>query len=322
MKKILNIVIIFFMLLSCTALHGNSIEYVERKTKEIKIEKVNSEKWLNFLYNNPFGRATTNLIVKRKFLTEYYGKYMNTTNSAKKISKFIEKYDINMEESEKKADEFKTFNEFFYRKLKKDARPIDNNKYSVVSPADGKILVFSKISDIDGLYVKGVKFNLSEFLKDKKLVSEYENGSIAIVRLAPTDYHRVHFPYNGKISKTKLINGVYYSVSPISLKKISNVLWENKREISRLETNSSIGDILIIEVGATMVGGIKQTYVPNTYVQKGQEKSYFYFGGSTVILIFKENCIKFDEDLLKNTQKKLETTVRVGEKIASSIIME
>lgn len=71
-----------------------------------------------------------------------------------------------------------------------------------------------------------------------------------------------------------------------------------------------------------MVGGIKQTYVPNTYVQKGQEKSYFYFGGSTVILIFKENCIKFDEDLLKNTQKKLETTVRVGEKIASSIIME
>lgn len=315
MKKILSIISIILINVSCNTLDNEPIKYIDRNSGETLIEKVPAEKFMKFLYTNPFGKANLDVLIKRKTLTSIYGKIMDSPMSKKKIKKFVEDYDIDMTESEKTVDEFKTFNEFFCRKLKKSARPINQDKNSIISPADGKILVFSKISDIDGLYIKGIKFELKKFLNDDKLENEYRNGSIAIIRLAPSDYHRVHFPYDGKISKSKLINGVYYSVSPIAHKSVPNIFWENKREISKLSTDK-IGDILIIEVGATMVGGIHQSYISDSYVKKGNEKSYFYFGGSTVILIFKENSITFDTDLLENTKKKLETKIFMGEKIA------
>lgn len=319
MKKLIILNIFLLSLLSCSFLNENEIKYINRKTGKIEIEKVAGEKWIKFLYKNPLGKVSLNTLIKRKYISEYYGKYMDTPKSKSKIKKFIKDLDIDMKDSEKNVDEFKTFNEFFYRKLKKGSRIIDQNKNSIVSPADGKILVFEKISDVGTLYIKGTKFELNKFVDDEKIAKKYENGSIAIVRLSPSDYHRVHFPYDGQASETNLINGVYYSVSPIAISEIPSIFWENKREISILKTKSPLDDIIIIEVGASMVGGIKQTYIPNEYVKKGDEKSYFYFGGSTVILLFKKNTVKFSKDLINNTKNKLETKVYMGEKIANVI---
>lgn len=231
------------------------------------------------------------------------------------IPKFVEELEINMDESEKNIDEFVSFNDFFYRKLKKDSRKINFNENVFVSPSDGKILVFNNILSINDLYIKGKKFSLEKFLNDFKMYEKYKNGMMAIVRLSPKDYHRVHFPSDGYISKSKPINGYYYSVSPIAVKNNLNIFFENKREISELKTKN-FGDVLLIEVGATMVGGIKQIYKENSFIKKGDEKSYFYFGGSTIILLFEENKIKFDNDLLENTLNNLETTIKFGEKIA------
>lgn len=294
------------------------IEYIERKTGEIKVEKVPGEKYLKFLYYNPLGELPLNLVVKKKFLTEYYGKKMDKPESVKKIPSFIEQADINIAEAKKRVEEFKSFNDFFYRELKEGARTVDYRENVLASPADGKILAFENLDREKEFYIKGDKFTLEEFFADKKLANKYKNGVFMIIRLAPIDYHRFHFPADGEISESKLIDGVYYSVSTHAIKKNFRILCENKREYSILKTEK-FGDIAMFEVGATMVGGIKQSYKSNSYVKKGEEKGYFYFGGSTCVLVFERGKVKIDEDLLENTKKGIETKVYMGEKIGISL---
>lgn len=294
------------------------IEYIERKTGEIKVEKVPGEKYLKFLYYNPLGELPLNLVVKKKFLTEYYGKKMDKPESVKKIPSFIEQADINIAEAKKRVEEFKSFNDFFYRELKEGARTVDYRENVLASPADGKILVFENLDIEKEFYIKGDKFTLEEFFADKELANKYKNGVFMIIRLAPIDYHRFHFPVDGEISESKLIDGVYYSVSTHAIKKNFRILCENKREYSILKTEK-FGDIAMFEVGATMVGGIKQSYKSNSYVKKGEEKGYFYFGGSTCVLVFERGKVKIDEDLLENTKKGIETKVYMGEKIGISL---
>ena len=134
--------------------------------------------------------------------------------------------------------------------------------------------------------VKGDKFSLEEFFRDKELAKKYEDGVFVIIKLAPVDYHRFHFPADGNISESKLIDGWYYSVSTHAVKQNFRIFCENKREYSILKTEK-FGDIAMFEVGATMVGEITQTYKANSFVNKGDEKGYFYFGGSTCILVLK-----------------------------------
>jgi len=110
------------------------------------------------------------------------------------------------------------------------------------------------------------------------------------------------------------INGYYYSVSPYAIKDNFKIFCDNKREITTLETEN-YGDVIISEIGATMVGGIEQTYIPNRDVKKGEEKGYFTFGGSSVLLLFEPGKIKIDNDILENTKKGYETKVSMGEKI-------
>ncbi|MGL6170084.1 MAG: phosphatidylserine decarboxylase, partial [Fusobacteriaceae bacterium] len=157
-----------------------------------------------------------------------------------------------------------------------------------------------------------------DFLKDDKLASQYEGGTLVIVRLAPVDYHRFHFPADGVINKTKKIEGYYYSVSTHAIRKNFRIYCENKREYSILKTQK-FGNILMCDIAATMVGGIKQTYTPNSEVKKGNEKGYFYFGGSTTIMLFEKDKIQIDKDLIENSLNGIETKIYMGEGIGVSL---
>ena len=292
------------------------IKYIERKTGEIKVEKVMGEKALEFLYYNPFGKLALETVVKRKFLSDWYGKKMSKPESKEKIKSFIEEMEINMKDYKRPVEDYKNFNDFFYRELKDGARIIDFDEDVIISPADGKILAYENIKEVDKFFVKGSEFTLEEFFNDKELARKYENGTLVIVRLAPADYHRFHFPVDGEISETKKIEGNYYSVSTHAIRTNFKIFCENKREFAILKTQK-FGDIAMADIGATMVGSIVQTYVPNTFVRKGQEKGYFLFGGSTCILIFEKDKIQIDEDILENTKNKIETRIYMGEKFAN-----
>jgi phosphatidylserine decarboxylase len=289
-----------------------NIKYIDRKTGQQKTEDVPGKGMLKWLYNSTSGKVALHLLVKRKIVSVAGGWFMDSRLSARRVQEFVTKNNINLNECQiTEAKEFQTFNQFFCRKLKTGARPIGQN---IVSPADGKTLAFQSLNDVSSFFVKGVEFTVSNFLQDEKLAQKYNDGAMLIVRLAPADYHRFHFPADGKISESQPINGYYFSVSPLALKKSLEIFCQNKREYSILSTLNH-GEILISEIGATMVGGITQTYISNSEIKKGNEKGYFSFGGSTLVLLFEKGKITFDKDLLQNTQKGLETAVKMGEDI-------
>ena len=292
------------------------IKYINRSTGEIEIERPPAEGLMKFLYGNTFGKMAVLPIAKQKIVTQRYGKMMDKPKSVKRIQPFVDVLKIDMTESKKSVSEFTSFNDFFYRELKSDARVI---KEGLVSPGDGRVLAFENVSEVNSFYVKGKKFTLKGFLKDDELVEKHKNDAMVIVRLAPNDYHRYHFPFSGVASVSKPIRGSYYSVSPIALKaNFTKVFCENKKEICTLSTETA-GDILVIPVGATMVGSLNSTYEANTLVHKGQEMGYFAFGGSTVVLLFDATRFKIDQDLLKNTKNQLETYLKMGDSLGSEV---
>jgi phosphatidylserine decarboxylase len=313
-KKRWGIILLLLALIISLAFYPlkpqNPIQYYERESRQIKTEKVAGEKWLVWLYYNPIGEATLWALAKRKLVSSIYGNMMDRTSSAKKIHPFIEAFDIDMSVAQKQ--EFNNFNQFFTRKLKADARPIDTSSTVVVSPADGKILAYADISNSDFI-IKGYRFDVSTFLDNPDLAQKYHDGALLIIRLAPADYHRFHFPVSGNVSPNKKIDGDYYSVNPFALRKKAEIFCLNKREYTIL-SNPLFGDVVMAEVGATMVGSIEQTF-KGSYANKGEEKGYFKFGGSTVVLLFKKSKIQIDEDLLIHTAKGYETTVKMGERI-------
>lgn len=287
------------------------IKYIERTTGEVKIEKVMGEFWLSWLYNNPLGKLSLHTLAKRKMVSDWYGKKMDNPKSVEKIPDFVEEYNIDLSITQKQ--EFDSFNDFFYRELKPKARPINNDTSVLISPADGKIFVYENIDKQDFI-VKGYRFDLKEYLQNDKLAQKYAGGSLLIIRLCPTDYHRYHFPLTGTVGEQINIDGDYYSVNPIAIKNKVELFCMNKRTFTELQT-PYFGDVIYSEVGATMVGSIIQTY-NGSQVEKGDEKGYFKFGGSTVILIFEKGKLKIDNDLIENTNRGLETEVKMGEKIS------
>lgn len=291
-----------------------NIKYINRKTGKIQTETPPAEGLLTFLYDNPFGKTAILPLVKRKFISELYGRKMNKPSSVKKIQAFVEQLNIDMTESKKTISDFTSFNHFFYRELKPETRPIGQG---FVSPGDGKLIAFENINEIHHFFVKGRKFTLTDFLQDSELAEKFKNSSLLILRLAPNDYHRFHFPYNGVPTQIQKIKGSYYSVSPYAVfSNFTRVFCENKREYCILKTPDK-ENIIIAPVGAAMVGGIIETYKPNTSIKKGDEMGYFTFGGSSIVLLVNKNKLKIDADILKNTKNKIETFVRMGEKIAN-----
>ncbi|MBU3179000.1 phosphatidylserine decarboxylase [Clostridium estertheticum] len=290
------------------------IKYYNRKQNKYEIEKVAGEKYLNWSYSSPSGKGLVELLLKKKLFSKLYGYYCDTNMSSKKIKNFIKVLDIDMSMYAKSYNEYSSFNEFFIRSLKPGARIIDKNDNILISPCDGKISAYENVNLNKIVQIKGFTYSLKELLQDDKIYSLYDEGTCLIFRLCPTDYHRFHFIDNGVCAGTTKIKGHYYSVNPVALKNINKLFCQNKREWSVFHSDN-FGDTIYMEVGATCVGTIIQSYSKDSRVIKGNEKGYFKFGGSTVIILFKKNAVKIDDNLLLQTQLGFETAVLMGEKI-------
>ena len=298
---------------------NGEIRYMDRSEGKLKTETIYGERALRWVYGNPLGRMAQWLLIRRWIVSAYYGRKMDELESCSRIKPFIKKYCLDESEFAECASEYLSFNEFFYRKLKPESRPVDEAVDSIIFPADGRHMAFANISSENNFFVKGQEFDLTQFLGDADLAKRYEGGSMLLSRLCPVDYHRFHFPCAGKAGIPRLINGWLYSVNPIALITRPTIFWENKRVVTSLESNN-FGQVQVVEVGATMVGGITQTYIPEEQVAKGEEKGYFAFGGSSVVILFEKDRIRFDPDLLENTSNGYETYTRFGERVGQSFI--
>ncbi|RDB27430.1 Phosphatidylserine decarboxylase proenzyme 3 [Hypsizygus marmoreus] len=250
-----------------------------------------------------------------KSLSIKQGIKYDAPESALDIPTFIEFHGLKVEEILDPLDSFKTFNEFFYRKLKPSARPIEkpDDPYRLVSAADCCLMTFATIDDATHLWIKGREFTVARLVGDayKDQAERYTGGALAIFRLAPQDYHRYHSPVEGKIGPMTVISGEYYTVNPQAIRSSLDVYGENVRKIVPIDS-PHFGRVMAVCIGAMMVGSIKTTVQEGEYVLRGQEFGYFAFGGSTIVLLFEKDAVEWDEDLLINGRASLETLVRVG----------
>lgn len=294
------------------------IQYYNRKTGQYEIEKVAGDKYLTWLYSSPVGMTMLEMLVKKKFFSRLYGKYCDSKLSAKKVPKFIKEFQIDMSVCENQSANFNNFNDFFVRKVTAEGRPVDMAPDAFISAADGRLTVFDNI-DLDELVqVKGLTYSFKELLGTSDLNSTFDKGICMILRLCPTDYHRFHFVDSGVCGETNKLKGSYYSVNPVALNKKEKLFCQNKREWSLFQSDN-FGKILYLEVGATCVGTIIQSYNPDKRIVKGDEKGYFKFGGSTVIMFLEKNKVQIDSDILEQSKLGYETKVNFGEKIGVKV---
>lgn len=290
------------------------IEYVNRVTGETESEVVMGDALIRFAYNTACGRSLWGFLFNHAFLSRCMGCYFSSRLSKWQIRRFIRDLHIDTEEAKRPVEKYGSFNTFFARKLKPGTRPFEPSEKSLSSPADGRLLAYENLSPDSPIPVKGANRTLNHLCEATLPSGQY---SVIIVRLCPADYHRYHFPcFCHKVGKALRIAGKYHSVNPTALMRHPNLLVENTRAITVLES-STFGTFRYIEVGAFGVGSIVDTAGPGPY-PKMSEKGYFLFGGSTVILIFDSNRLAIDADLLENTAEGLETRVRAGNEIGSA----
>lgn len=261
---------------------------------------------LRFLYKNPIGRMFLKILVQPMF-SVIGGVVLDSSLSIPYIKSFIKNNQIQMDRYVEKK--YRSFNDFFKRELINypDTQALDVNTF--YSPCDGKLSVYP-ITEQQSFYIKKSEYRIKDLLQDDALAQEYMNGTMLIFRLTPDDYHHYHYFDNGTVRKQQKIKGVLHTVRPISLEQ-ENVYIRNSREVTVMETEH-FGLVSQVEVGALLVGKIVNLK-DSGHFEAFEKKGYFEFGGSTIILLFKENQVNVLPELIKNTQNDQESIVKLGD---------
>ena len=243
------------------------------------------------------------------------GRKYDDPASASQIQDFINFHRLDMSEVLQPIEKFRNFNEFFYRALTPDARPCSapNDPKIVVSPADCRSVVFDRMDDATSIWVKGREFSVERLLGNAYPddAARYRNGAVGVFRLAPQDYHRFHIPVDGVMGEPKTIEGEYYTVNPMAIRSALDVYGENVRVLVPIDSVAH-GRVMVVCVGAMMVGSTIITRKAGEKVSRAEELGYFKFGGSTLLVLFEEGVINFDKDLVDNSKGPLETLVRIN----------
>ncbi|KAF9219791.1 hypothetical protein BS17DRAFT_804294 [Gyrodon lividus] len=255
------------------------------------------------------------------------GKIYDSPESVKNIPSFINTYKLSLDELlEPNIRHYKNFNEFFYRRLKPDARPVENaeDPDALCSAADCRLVVYPTVDLARRFWIKGDEFSIPALLNldpSDPMCLEFDGGALAIFRLAPSDYHRFHSPVDATIRRKPIdVPGQYYTVNPQAVNEANlDVLTRNKRSVLYMDHTQSGKTIAFVAIGALLVGSIVWTVNENATVKRGDELGYFAYGGSTVVAIFPRGFITFDEDLVKHSapassdgKGAVETLMKVG----------
>jgi len=292
--------------------HPPILVWDRKQDREIE-EQVYGEGGVRFMYANPFGRGLGDALLSRRWFSQGYGWLQSRAWSGRKVEPFIARYGIPMEEYE--PGPFPTFNDFFIRRFREGARPIVKDPRVMAAFAEARYLAWTSIEDDHTFPVKGEHLSASSLMDSEERARDFIGGPLLLARLCPVDYHRFHYPDDGRVLDSYRAHGAYHSVNPVALKAKSDVLATNERHISILET-ANFGKLAYIEVGAMCVGKIVQSHEGASF-ERGDEKGYFLFGGSTVVVLGEPGRWKPDAEILRQTEQKRETLIRLGEPVAT-----
>ena len=263
-----------------------------------------------------YGCAAGRLLLKpltAPGLSRLAGRFLSTKLSCVFIKPFIKSNRIDMSQFE--PVEYASYNDFFSRRIREEARTVDMDPEHLISPADSKLTALP-VTENGRFTLKHTEYTVGSLLKDPALASGYVGGWALIFRLTVDDYHRYCYICDGEKEANIRIPGVLHTVNPIANDHYP-IYKENSREYSILHSET-FGAILMMEVGALLVGRIVNHH-QQARVTRGEEKGYFQFGGSTVVLLLEPGVAELDEDILQNSRENIETIVRMGEKIGVAL---
>ena len=255
-----------------------------------------------------YGHALTRMLL-RPFLSpavsDICGKFLSTRLSRRIIPSFVKRNHIDLGIYEKQ--EFDSYNAFFTRKIKAEQRPINEQKNILISPSDGKVTAYP-ITQKGRFWIKHTQYSAAQLLKDERLAERYMGGWIYVIRLTVDDYHRYCYVADGRKSRQRKIRGVLHTVNPVA-NDYYPIYKMNSREYCLLKTKE-LGTILLMEVGALMVGKINNHEEDSAQVKRGDEKGMFEFGGSTIVVMTEPGMAEPDKDIIHNTKAQAETLVK------------
>lgn len=289
------------------------MKYRDRRGNEFE-QTTGQDEFLKKAYGSALGRGFMKFLALPVF-SKLSRLFLGSRFSAAFVPRFAERNDIDIFDYENR--EYNSFNEFFIRRIKPGRRRIDAGKNIIVAPSDGKVSAY-EITNSSTFVVKNSVYTVESLLRDSKLAKRYQGGTALIIRLTPDDYHRYCYCTDGIKSHDREIHGMLSTVNPV-INKYIPVYKENSRKYCMIRTKE-LGDVIQMEVGAMLVGRISNLHTySRRLVLKGEEKGYFEFGGSTIILLLEKGKAAAAEDLLLNTSEGFETKVLQGETIAAKI---
>lgn len=283
-------------------------------------ELVYGDKMVEWLYKSSSGKVFSEVLVK-PWISQIYGALQSTTISRKKVAPFVKEFKIQLddylpEEGRNSIDPYSSFNQFFIRRFKSGKRPFPIALNELGAPAEARYFAYDSIRDDELIPVKGKYLNAPLLLANAKWQDMFKDGPCLLARLCPVDYHRYHYPDQGKVLDHYPVHGKLHSVNPLALKEKEDIFATNERVVTILETKN-FGKLAYVEVGAIMVGKIIQSGSLQNF-NRGDEKGYFLFGGSTVIILGEKGKWSPSADMLENTKKRIETYVHLGTTVALS----
>ena len=264
------------------------------------------DSFLARLYGSAAGRLLLKPLVS-PVVSRVAGAFLNTRLSTVLIKPFIRNKGIDMTEYEEVR--YHSYNEFFSRKIRRECRMVDMDPAHLIAPCDSKLTVLPITAD-SIFTLKHTAYTVESLLRSEALAKKYEGGYALIFRLTVDDYHRYCYIADGQKGENVHIPGVLHTVNPVA-NDYFPIYKENAREYSILHS-AVFGDVLMMEVGALLVGRIVNHHQVAS-VRRGEEKGYFQFGGSTVVLLVEKYRVQIDEEILRNSNAQLETVVKMGE---------
>ncbi|MDR2667815.1 MAG: archaetidylserine decarboxylase [Puniceicoccales bacterium] len=291
-----------------------TISTYNRYSGRLEPEQICGGLLIRFAYGNLLGRIFQSTVGSGIIFSRMASLIANRRFSALFIESFVRRHGISVADCGKDLRSYDTFQEFFTRKLKPAARPIDGDRDSICAPVDGRYLHIAKLPQAGTVAVKGRRLKLEELLGSVSLARKFVGGSAFIARLAPFDYHRFHFPCDGVPNRSLRLGHRLHGVHQLALERV-RALCTNRRFLTRIVSDS--GEVAMVEVGATFVGSVKQCYVPGVHAKKGDEKGFFALGGSTVVLLFEPGAAVAANDIRHWSGRDVETYVKMGDCIAA-----
>ena len=266
-------------------------------------------------YESEPQRSFTQWVKSQPIYDRLYALYENSRLSTREIEPFIRKYHIDMAEFE--PVRYRSFAEFFDRRFRSGVRKFPSSPEEMGAFAEARYFGWQNVEPGQKFPVKGHSLGAEQILGSADRARSFAGGPVLLVRLAPVDYHHMHYPDDGTTQDHQRLGRRLWTVNWHALQSKPDILFVNERNVNILETRN-FGRLGFVEVGALSVGRIAQVHPLHLPFRRGEEKAVFRFGGSAIVVFGERGKWSPSADLLEHTRENVETLVRLGDCVATA----